>query len=81
MRYVCHMVRRNSSAFQFDRAEIALILTLFRRLKPLNGEGGEETGEPGENPRVSETATYKSSKIQAPTKTRTRSLALVADAC
>ena len=42
--------------------------------------GGEETGVPGENPwrRASENATYYSPKIQAPSETRTREVALVA---
>ena len=31
---VCHVVRRDSSAIKFDRAEIAFILTLFYWLKP-----------------------------------------------
>ena len=43
-------------------------------------EGGEETRVPGENPwrRASENATYYSPKIQAPSETRTRAVALVA---
>ena len=47
---VCHLVRRESSSITFDRVEIAFILALFYWLKPLTDEGGEETGEPGENP-------------------------------
>ena len=40
---------------------------------------GEETGVPGENPWwwASENATYYSPKIQAPSETRTRAVALV----
>ena len=51
---------------------------LERIIKP--DEGGEETGVPGENPwqRASENATYHSPKIQAPSETRTRAVALVA---
>ena len=36
---------------RFDRAEIAFILALFPWLKPLTGEGREETEVPEENPR------------------------------
>ena len=45
--------------------------------KPM--KDGEETGVPGENPwrRASENATYYSPKIQAPSDTRTRAVALV----
>ena len=49
-RVVCHLVRRDSSAIKFDRAEIAFILALLYGLKPSADEGGEETGVPGENP-------------------------------
>ena len=45
---VCHVVGRDSSAFKFDRVEIAFILAFFHWL---TDEGGEETGLPGENPR------------------------------
>ena len=43
-------------------------------------EGGEETGVPEVKPwrRASENATYNSPKIQAPSKTRTCTTALVA---
>ena len=43
-------------------------------------EGGEETGVPRENPwrLASENATFYSPKIQAPSETRTRAVALVA---
>ena len=46
----------------------------------LTDEGGEETGVPGENPwrQASKNATYYSPKIQAPSETRTRTIALVA---
>ena len=76
-RDVCHLVRRDSSAIKFD---IAFILALLYWLKPLTNEGGEETGAPRENPwrRALENATYYSPKIQASTKTRTCTLALVA---
>ena len=79
-RVVCHLVRRDSSATKFDRVEIAFILALFYWLKPLTNEGGEKTRAPGENPwrRASENATHQSPKTQAPTETRTCSLALVA---
>ena len=46
----CHLVRRDSSAVEFDRVEIAFILALFYWLKRLTDVGGEETGVPGENP-------------------------------
>ena len=45
-----HMVRKDRSTINFDRVEIAFILTLFYWLTPLTNEGGEETGIPGENP-------------------------------
>ena len=44
---VCHVARRDSSTIKFDRVEIAFILALFYWLKPLTGEGWEETGLPG----------------------------------
>ena len=47
---VCYLVRRDSSAIQFDRVETAFILALFYWLKPLTDEGGEETIVPGEKP-------------------------------
>ena len=47
---VCHVIRRNSSAVEFDRDKIAFILALFYWLKPLTDEGREGTGVPGENP-------------------------------
>ena len=52
----------------------------FYWLNHKTDEGGEETGVPGENPwrRASENATYYSPKIQAPSETRTRAVALVA---
>ena len=55
----CHVLRRDSSAIKFDRAEITFILALFYWLKPLTNEGGEATGAPGENPwrQASENAT------------------------
>ena len=43
-----YVVRRDSSAIQFDRVEIAFILAYW--MKPLTDKGGEETGVPGENP-------------------------------
>ena len=46
----CHLVRRDSSAIKFDRVEIAFIWALFFWLNHCTNEGGEETGEPGENP-------------------------------
>ena len=54
---VCHVVRRDSSAIHFDRANI---LALFYWLKPLTNEGWVETGVPGENSRrqASENATH-----------------------
>ena len=33
--FVCHVVRRDSSAIKFDRVEIAFILALFYWLKQL----------------------------------------------
>ena len=47
---LCHLLRRDSSAFKYDRVEIAFILALFYWLKPLTDEGGEETGVPRDNP-------------------------------
>ena len=43
---VCHLVRRDSSANKFDKVEIAIILALFYRLKPLTKEGGEKPEYP-----------------------------------
>ena len=40
---MCHVVQRDISAVKFDRDEITFILALFHWLKPLTGEGGEET--------------------------------------
>ena len=76
----CHLVRKDSSAIKFDRVEIAFIWVLFYWLNHLTDEGGEETGVPGENPwrRASENATYYRPKIQAPSETQTRAVALVA---
>ena len=75
----CHLVQRDSSAIKFDRVEIAFIWALFYWLNHQTDEGGEETGVSGENPRrrASENATYYSPKIQAPSETRTRAVALV----
>ena len=51
---VCHVVRRGSSAIQFDRVEVAFILALFYWLNPLTNEGEEENGVPREkNPMTS----------------------------
>ena len=60
--------------------ETAFIWALFYWLNHYTDEGGEETRVPGENPwrRASENATYYSPKIQAPSETRTRAVALVA---
>ena len=49
-RIMCHVMRRDSSAIKFDRAEIIFILALFFLAEPLVAEGGEETRVPGENP-------------------------------
>ena len=56
----CHVVRRDGSAIKFDRVEIAFVFSFILLAEPLTDEGGEETGEPGENPwrRASENATY-----------------------
>ena len=56
-----------------------IYLSFILLAEPLTNEGGEETGVPGENPwqRASENATYYSPKIQAPSETRTRAIALV----
>ena len=43
---VRHVVRRESSVDICDRVEMASILALFHRLKPLIVEGVEETGVP-----------------------------------
>ena len=76
---MCHMVRRDSSAIKFDSLN-CIYLNFILLAEPLTNEGGEETGVPGENPWqwASENATYKSPKIQAPTETQTRTMALVA---
>ena len=76
----CHLVRRDSSAIKSDRIEITFIWALFYCLNHYTDERGEETGVPGENPwwRASENATYYSPKIQAPSETWTRAVALVA---
>ena len=60
----------------FNRVSLSFILLA----EPFTDDGGEETGVPGEKPwrRASENATYKSSKIQAPSETRTHTIALVA---
>ena len=47
---VCQLVRRDSSAIKFDRVEIAFIVAILYRLKPLTDQGGEKTGVPGETP-------------------------------
>ena len=81
-RATCHVAKgiKGSSAIKFERGEIAFILAVFYWLEPLTDEGGEETGVPGENLswQASENATYLSLKIQTPTETQTRTLALVA---
>ena len=55
---VCHVVRRDSSARKFDRAEIAFISALFYWLKPLTDEelggGGGGGGEGGRKPEYPE---------------------------
>ena len=38
----CFLARRDSSAIEFDRVEIALILAFFPCLKPLSDEGYEQ---------------------------------------
>ena len=82
----CPPVPRESSAV----TEIASTIALFHRLKPLTVKRGEETEVPGEtpyplppspHPDASENATYKSSKIQAPSETRTHSLTFVTGVC
>ena len=50
VQHVCHVVQSGSSAIKFDRVEISHILALFYWLKPLTGEGGEETRALTENP-------------------------------
>ena len=47
---VSPVVRWDSSAIKFDRAEIAIILASFYWPKRLIDEGGKETGVPGGNP-------------------------------
>ena len=81
VQHVLYNVQRDSSAVKSERAEIAFFLVLFHWLKFKLMT--EESGVPGENPRrrASENATYKSLKIQAPTETRTRNLALVVGTC
>ena len=78
-RVMCHMVGRDSSAIKFDSFNHTY-LSFILLAEPLTNEGGEETGVPGENPwrRASYNATYYSPKIQALSKTRTRTIELVA---
>ena len=65
-----------------DRAEKAFTSALFHQRKPWTGEGGKETGVPWAPWWwASVHATYQCSKIPAPSKTWTHSLALVAVAC
>ena len=45
---VCHLVLRDSSAIEFHRSKIAF--ELYLSAEPLTNEGGEESGEPRENP-------------------------------
>ena len=75
-------VRRDSSAIKFDRVEIAFFFFFAFVLlaEPLNRWRREENRVPRENPRrwYSENATYYGLKIQAPSETRTPTLALVA---
>ena len=78
---VCLEVRRDSSASNLDRAEIAFVLASFHRLKLLTDEGEEETEVPGENPPGTSCRKCRNLKIKAATETRTRTVALVADAC
>ena len=59
-----HMLQRDNSATKSYRVEIAFILALFHCLKPLIGEGGEETGVPSEHP--DEDATYHMPKSLNP---------------
>ena len=47
---MCNLVRRDSSAVEFDRAGIAFILALFYWLEPLTDEDGEETEVSKGNP-------------------------------
>ena len=56
-------------------------LFFFNRLNHQTNEGGEETGVPGENPwrRASENAPYYRPKSQAPSETRIRTVAMMAD--
>ena len=77
------MVCRDSLDIKSDRVKIPFTSALFDWLKPLTNAGEEETRVPRENlwrPAI-ENARYWGPKIQAPSKTQTRSLALVAGAC
>ena len=76
----CHLVRRDSSAIKFDRVEIAFIWALFLLAEPLNRwrRGGNRSTRRKPWWWASENATYYSPKIQAPSKTRTHAVALVA---
>ena len=75
---VCHVVRKDNSALNFDRVGITFILPLFHWPKSVTDEGGEETGVPREKPRRrnSEKATYYSTKIQAQNEAPTRTQVL-----
>ena len=78
---LCHMPdgMKGQLSCQIWQSWNCIYFSFILLAEPLNDEGGEETGVPGGNPRrrASENATYWSRKIQAPTETRTRILALM----
>ena len=49
-RVTCHVVRKDSSAIKFDRAENHIYFSFILSTEPSTSEGGEETGVPGDNP-------------------------------
>ena len=46
---MCHVIRRNSSAFKFESLN-RIYLSYILLAEPLTDEGGEESGVPGETP-------------------------------
>ena len=50
VQHVSHVVRSDSSAVKFDRSLNCIYFSFVLLAEPLTGEGGEETGVPGENP-------------------------------
>ena len=85
VQHVCPAEWRDSLAVRFDTTDNSFIF-FFLNLTGWNHRAIQERMKPGypeKDPQrqASENATYKSPKIQAPTETRTRTLALVAGDC